>query len=190
MSISLIVGLGNPGSEYTGTRHNVGFWWLDHIARHERLSFRPDKKFHGEVARLAAADCWLLKPQTYMNRSGQAVVALAQFYKIPASNILVVHDELDIPPGTTRLKLKGGHGGHNGLRDITQKLGSQAFMRLRIGIGHPGDKSLVANYVLRKPSKDDLALIDKSLDNALTVLPLVLAGKVDKAMNQLHSPTI
>ncbi len=187
--VSLIVGLGNPGSEYEKTRHNAGFWFLDELARQHNTSFKSEKKFHGEVARYkqAGEDVWLLKPMTYMNLSGQAVQALAKFYKIKLEEILVVHDELDLSVDTARLKKGGGHGGHNGLRDIASKMGGNNFLRLRIGIGHPGDKSKVTNHVLKKASTDDQISIERSIERALNVLPLVIEGEVQKAMNELHT---
>ncbi len=187
--VSLIVGLGNPGSEYEKTRHNAGFWFLDELARQQNVSFKPEKKFHGEVARYKhdGEDVWLLKPMTYMNLSGQAVQALAHFYKINLDEILVVHDELDLSVDTARLKKGGGHGGHNGLRDIASKMGGNNFLRLRIGIGHPGDKSKVTNHVLKKASTDDQISIERNIERALNVLPLVIEGEVQKAMNELHT---
>ena len=187
--VSLIVGLGNPGSEYEKTRHNAGFWFLDELARQQNISFKAEKKFHGEVARYkhAGEDVWLLKPTTFMNLSGQAVQALAHFYKINLDEILVVHDELDLSVDTARLKKGGGHGGHNGLRDIASKMGGNNYLRLRIGIGHPGDKSKVTNHVLKKASTDDQISIERNIERALNVLPLVIEGEVQKAMNELHT---
>ena len=187
--VSLIVGLGNPGSEYERTRHNAGFWFLDELARQHNLSFKFDKKFHGEVARYkhAGEDVWLLKPTTFMNLSGQAVQALAHFYKINLDEILVVHDELDLSVDTTRLKKGGGHGGHNGLRDIASKMGGNNYLRLRIGIGHPGDKNKVTDHVLKKASTDDQISIERNIERALNVLPLVIEGEIQKAMNELHT---
>lgn len=187
--VSLIVGLGNPGSEYERTRHNAGFWFLDELVRQQGLSFKFDKKFHGDVARYkhAGEDVWLLKPMTFMNLSGQAVQALAHFYKIKLDEILVVHDELDLSVDTARLKKGGGHGGHNGLRDIASKMGGNNYLRLRIGIGHPGDKSKVTNHVLKKASTDDQISIERNIERALNVLPLVIEGEVQKAMNELHT---
>ncbi|MCK4864458.1 MAG: aminoacyl-tRNA hydrolase [Gammaproteobacteria bacterium] len=187
--VSLIVGLGNPGSEYERTRHNAGFWFLDELARQQNLSFKLDKKFHGEVARYKhnGEDVWLLKPTTFMNLSGQAVQALAHFYKINLDEILVVHDELDLSVDTARLKKGGGHGGHNGLRDIASKMGGNNYLRLRLGIGHPGDKSKVTNHVLKKASTDDQISIERNIERALNVLPLVIEGDIQKAMNELHT---
>jgi len=187
--VSLIVGLGNPGSEYERTRHNAGFWFLDELARQHSLSFKAEKKFHGEVARYKhnGEDVWLLKPTTFMNLSGQSVQALAHFYKINLDEILVVHDELDLSVDTARLKKGGGHGGHNGLRDIASKMGGNNYLRLRIGIGHPGDKSKVTNHVLKKASTDDQISIERNIERALNVLPLVIEGDIQKAMNELHT---
>ena len=187
--VELIVGLGNPGPEYELTRHNAGFWFVDALARREGTHFRHEGKFQGEVARvrLDGREIWLLKPMTYMNRSGQATAALARFYKIPPEAILVAHDELDLPPGQARLKQGGGHGGHNGLRDLVAQLGTNAFQRLRLGIGHPGDAKQVTGYVLGKPPATDRDLIEAAVDQALDVIPLVVAGELQKAMNRLHS---
>jgi PTH1 family peptidyl-tRNA hydrolase len=187
--VQLIVGLGNPGPKYEQTRHNVGFAFVDALARSLGASLRPEAKFHGDVGktRLGGHELWLLKPMTYMNRSGQAVAALANFYKLPPQSVLVVHDELDIPAGQLRLKQGGGHGGHNGLRDIIQQLGSREFLRLRIGIDHPGDSREVTNYVLGKAAPDDRRLMDAAIDDALHALPQIVAGEIQKAMNHLHS---
>lgn len=187
--IKLIVGLGNPGQEYESTRHNAGFWWVDEFARKHATQFRIENKFHGLVARVQAQgrDIWLLKPQTFMNASGRAVVALALFYKILPDQILVAHDELDLPPGSAKLKLGGGHGGHNGLKDIIAHLGVRDFWRLRIGIGHPGERSEVVNYVLKPPRKEEQPLIDEALQRAHEVAPLIVEGKLQPAMLKLHS---
>ncbi|MDO4434518.1 MAG: aminoacyl-tRNA hydrolase [Alysiella sp.] len=189
MNIKLIVGLGNPGSEYAHTRHNVGFWFLDELAWQWQATFKHDKKFYGEVCRVVRpqGEVWLLKPDTYMNLSGKAVAALAQFYKIKSEEILVVHDELDIPCGKIRFKLGGGNGGHNGLKDIQAKSGTPNFYRLRLGIGHPGDKNLVSAYVLNKPSPDDRVLLDEAITKSLRVMPDILDGKQDEVVRFLHS---
>lgn len=188
-SIQLIVGLGNPGAEYDRTRHNAGFWFVDALARKYGGSFRHENKFHGEVVRLTidGHDVRLLKPLTFMNRSGQSVSALAKFYRIPVDAILVVHDELDLPVGTARLKKGGGHGGHNGLRDLNSALGGNGFMRLRLGVSHPGHKDQVVDYVLKKPSKQDEQLINDAIDDGSRVVPLMLEGEMERAMHQLHS---
>lgn len=187
--VQLIVGLGNPGSEHDQTRHNAGFWFVDELARASHCTLRPEARFHAEVGRctLHGNDCRLQKPTTFMNRSGQAVDALAKFLRIPPADILVVHDELDLPPGTARLKMGGGHGGHNGLRDLIQHLGTQEFMRLRIGIGHPGDRNQVVDYVLHRPSREDREQIDAAMTRALDVMPLAIAGEFERAMHKLHS---
>lgn len=185
----IIAGLGNPGSQYEQTRHNIGFWWLDQLANDFGLSFKTESRFHGQLIQYTNPEhkVWLIKPLTFMNRSGQSVAALANFYKIPAENILVIHDELDLPAGTVRLKRGGGHGGHNGLRDIISQLGSKDFLRCRIGIDHPGNSKQVADYVLSKPSAADRENMMAGIDNSLRVLPDVLSGNLDKAMNWLHS---
>ncbi|MBI3170986.1 MAG: aminoacyl-tRNA hydrolase, partial [Hydrocarboniphaga effusa] len=183
-----IVGLGNPGDEYVRTRHNAGFWFVDRLADRGRASPRRESKFHGEFARvkLGGAEVLLLKPSTFMNRSGQAVQALAQFYKLSPDRILVAHDELDLPAGTARLKLGGGHGGHNGLRDIHRALG-EGYRRLRVGIGHPGDKTLVLNYGLGRPGRDDEAAIIAALDQAADAVETWLSRNWDRAITQLHT---
>lgn len=188
MSIKLIVGLGNPGTEYEATRHNVGFWLVDELARLWNAHLRDEKKYHGQVARttFSGSDLWLLKPTTYMNLSGVAVGALAQFYKIKPDEILVVHDELDIPCGKIRVKLGGGNGGHNGLKDIQTKLGTADFYRLRLGIGHPGDRNLVSAYVLGRPSPDDREQILDSITKSLDTLPEILNGNLAAAQRVLH----
>jgi PTH1 family peptidyl-tRNA hydrolase len=188
-AIRLIVGLGNPGREYESTRHNVGFRWVDELAREHKLNFSSEVKFHGLTARgsLHGHELWLLKPQTFMNVSGRAVGALAQFYKIAPAEMLVVHDELDLPPGVARLKIGGGHGGHNGLKDIIAHLGTKDFWRLRIGIGHPGERGEVSNYVLNDPRREEHELIDEAMNNAQHVAHLVIEGKTEAAMLKLHS---
>ncbi len=183
----LIVGLGNPGVEYLQTRHNVGFWWVDDLADQYKVTFRPEHKYKGEVVLVEPQRLYLLKPMTYMNKSGESVLALAHFYKILPSEILVVHDELDLPVGTIRFKVGGGHGGHNGLKSIISALGSQAFYRLRVGIGHPGHASEVSHFVLRKAPAAEQLLIEEGLQRALHVMPQVLSGQIDKAMQQLHT---
>ncbi len=188
-SISLIVGLGNPGSEYERTRHNAGFFFIDALAERQGVSLRRESKFHGEAAKvlIGGHQVWLLKPDTFMNRSGQSLAALANFYKIPIESVLVVHDELDLEPGVVRLKKGGGHGGHNGLRDIIARTGSKDFWRLRLGIGHPGHSSKVTGFVLGKPSTDERIELDRAIDRVLDELPAILGGEQQKAMNRLHS---
>jgi PTH1 family peptidyl-tRNA hydrolase len=190
--IRLIVGLGNIGAQYDRTRHNAGFWMADESARIFGGRFQMEKKYFGEVARGLAsdADLWLLKPATFMNRSGLAVSALAGFYRIAPHEILVAHDELDLPPGAARLKRGGGVAGHNGLRDIQARLGTPDFWRLRLGIGHPRTLQLeqdVADFVLHPPRRDELEAIERALDRALAVMPLVARGQFERAMMQLHA---
>ena len=184
----MLVGLGNPGSEYADHRHNIGFGLLDRLAKQHDVTFRTEKKFHGAIARLtnAVGECWLLKPDTFMNASGRAVGAFAQFYKLEPSNILVVHDELDLPPGRVRLKQQGGHGGHNGLRDIIQVLGSKTFHRLRIGVGHPGHKDAVLKYVLSVPRQAESILLEDALDAAIQQWPSMQAADWQAVMRVLH----
>ena len=187
--IRLIVGLGNPGREYEATRHNAGFWWVDEFAHTHQCTFKAEGKFHGMAARgqMHGHELFLLKPQTFMNISGRAVGALAQFYKIAPQQILVVHDELDLPPGSAKLKLGGGHGGHNGLKDIIAHLGTRDFWRLRLGIGHPGERADVSAYVLNAPRREEQVLIDEAMRRALDVAPLIVEGKLEAAMLKLHS---
>lgn len=191
-AIRLIVGLGNVGAEYERTRHNAGFWLVDAIARKAGAHFSEERKFHGEVARIRGHDgeLWLLKPSTYMNRSGQAVMALALYFKILPTQILVAHDELDLPPGAVKLKRGGGHAGHNGLRDIQAKLSTADFWRLRLGIGHPRSLQMtqeVADFVLHPPSHEHQQQIDGALDRALDVLPALVQGQFERAMLKLHA---
>jgi PTH1 family peptidyl-tRNA hydrolase len=189
MGTQLIVGLGNPGTEYEDTRHNAGFWWIDAIAREHGVSLSHDNKFLGMTGRLKhqGHEAWLLKPMTFMNRSGQSVGALARFYRIPPEHILVVHDELDLPPGVAKLKKGGGHGGHNGLKDIAAHLGSNDFWRLRLGIGHPGDAAAVVNFVLHSPSREESTLIQDTLSASTALLNSFLAGEFESAMLKLHT---
>lgn len=185
----LIAGLGNPGPQYEHTRHNVGFWWLDQLAHDLGATLKVDNKYHGQLAQcqLNEHKLHLLKPLQFMNRSGQSVAALANFFKIPPKNILIVHDELDLAVGVARLKRGGGHGGHNGLRDIIERTGSKDFLRCRLGIGHPGDSRQVSDYVLSKPSQSDRQRIVAAIDDSLRVLPDVLSDQLEKAMHWLHS---
>ncbi len=187
--IRLIAGLGNPGPEYEQTRHNAGFWFLDTLVQRYGGQFRPESKFHGLATRLQIRghELWLIKPTTFMNRSGQAVAALANFYKIPPEQILIVHDELDLGVGIARLKRGGGHGGHNGLRDLHTRLGGNGYARLRIGIGHPGDARAVTGYVLGKPPLDDRVAIDRAIDEALEEVEPLLEGEWERAVHRLHS---
>ena len=187
--LRLIVGLGNPGAQYEDTRHNAGFWWLEALARKLGVTLRNEPKFHGRAGKLASAqgDVWLLCPDTFMNLSGKSVAALARFYKIPPESILVAHDELDLPPGTARLKQGGGHGGQNGLKDIHVQLGSSNYWRLRIGIGHPGSKEAVVGYVLGKPQASERESMLAAIDAALDVWPELAAGNFAAAQLKLHT---
>lgn len=189
--IRCIIGLGNPGGKYEDTRHNAGFWLVDALARHHGLQMRPESKFFGQAAKLSlpAGDCWLLKPTTFMNRSGQATSALARFYRLRPEQILVAHDELDLPAGAVRLKKGGGHGGHNGLRDIISALGSKEFYRLRLGIDHPGHRDQVTDYVLSRPSRDDQQKMEAAIDLAIDQIDQLLAGNYQQLMNKLHGNT-
>ena len=189
-AIQLIVGLGNPGPEYDQTRHNAGALFVERLADRERVNLSLDKKYFGLVGKFShqGRDVRLLIPTTYMNRSGQSVAALAGFFRIPPEAILVAHDELDMPPGVAKLKTGGGHGGHNGLRDIIAQLGNQnSFHRLRLGIGHPGHSSLVSGFVLGRAPRSEQELLDTSIDSALDVMPELLAGDLTRAMQKLHS---
>ena len=193
MPIRLIVGLGNPGQEYEQTRHNAGFWLVDHLANQvARTGLVRESRYAALAAKasIAGQEVWLLEPQTFMNRSGQSVGAIARFYKITADEILVVHDELDLAPGVARLKKGGSSGGHNGLKDITLALGTQDYWRLRIGIGHPRTLNLrqdVADFVLHRPRKEEQALIDEAIAKSLEAIPIVCEGKFEAAMMQLHT---
>jgi PTH1 family peptidyl-tRNA hydrolase len=186
--IRLIAGLGNPGSQYDKTRHNAGFWFVDELARRFSGKFAAEKRFSGDVCKLQVGSqtVWLIKPMTFMNRSGLAVRQLSNFYQIPVEQILVAHDELDIPVGDARLKQAGGHGGHNGLRDLHAHLGA-SYWRLRLGVGHPGDRTQVVDYVLSRPSVDDEILIARAIDQAADQIELILQGEMQKAMNALHT---
>ncbi len=182
----LIIGLGNPGADYAETRHNAGFWLCERLAAQFDLPLRSESRFHGHVARTSDA-CWLLLPQTFMNRSGQAVSAMARFYRIAPEEMLVVHDELDLSPGVLRLKFGGGSGGHNGLKDIVAHLGTQDFWRLRIGIGHPGERDQVVDYVLKKPRGEERLLIEEALERSLRAWPFIAAGDYPAAMRSLNA---
>jgi PTH1 family peptidyl-tRNA hydrolase len=187
--MKLVVGLGNPGRKYQPTRHNAGFWWVERLADRARASLRMEGKFQGHVGKLAPPDgeAWLLLPETFMNHSGRAVAALAGFYKIAPAEILVVHDELDLPPGTARLKKGGGTGGHNGVTDVAAQLGTKDFWRLRIGIGHPGVRDEVIDYVLKPPRAEEAGLIDESIDTSLALWPMIADGRLEAAMHKLHT---
>lgn len=187
--LKLIVGLGNPTAQYDKTRHNAGFWFLDKLAELRKVVMVQESRFHGETGRLTGSlneQIHLLKPATFMNRSGVSVGAMVRYYKIEPSEVLVIHDELDIPAGDARLKLGGGHGGHNGIRDIISQLGGRDFYRLRIGIGHPGERSAVIGYVLGAPSPAEKQLMMQSIGRGLTVLPELLDGRLELAMNKLN----
>jgi PTH1 family peptidyl-tRNA hydrolase len=194
--IKLIVGLGNPGAEYEATRHNAGFWLVDELARMGGATPRVEGRFHGLAARarLWDQDIWLLKPSTFMNRSGLAVVSLARFYKVLPDEILVAHDEMDLPAGSVKLKRGGGSGGHNGLKDISAHLSTQDYWRLRIGVGHPRDaggaasqREDVVNFVLKPPRREEQQAIDDAIDRSIAPLSLLAKGETEKAMMQLHS---
>jgi PTH1 family peptidyl-tRNA hydrolase len=191
--IRLFVGLGNPGFEYAGTRHNAGFWWLDALAAQWGASLQSDRNYHGLVARMNNAPgadgqpVWLIAPQTFMNLSGKSVAPLARFFKIQPAEILVVHDELDLDPGQMKLKQGGSAAGHNGLKDIQAQLGAPDFWRLRLGIGHPGDRAEVANFVLRKPPGADREAIESCIERSLPAVKLMLGGDMAKALAQIHA---
>ncbi len=187
--LRLIVGLGNPGQEHARNRHNAGFRFVDALAARESVRFRLESKLFGETARIhiGGEAVWLLKPATYMNLSGKSVTAALRYWKIEPEQALLVHDELDLPPGVARLKFDGGHGGQNGLRDTMQLLGHGRFHRLRIGIGHPGHKDRVTGWVLGNPGQDDAIMIDRAIDDAMAVLPLAVAGNTMDAMTRLHT---
>jgi PTH1 family peptidyl-tRNA hydrolase len=188
MTIKLLVGLGNPGPEYDDTRHNAGFWWVDGAARRLGATLRDERSHHGRMARVNRPDgpLWLLEPMTFMNLSGKAVASLARFYKIAPDEILVVHDELDLLPGQAKLKRGGGAAGHNGLKDIQAQLGSPDFWRLRLGIGHPGVRSEVVGWVLRKPPATERDAIEQCITRTLDSLDLLIAGQMERAMMALH----
>ena len=187
--IRLLVGLGNPGPEYEATRHNAGFWFIDEVARKLGVTLMPERSYFGLVARVNRPDgpFWLLQPMTFMNLSGKAVAALARFFKIAPGEILVAHDELDLMPGQAKVKLGGSHAGHNGLKDIHAQLGSADYWRLRLGIGPPGVKAEVINYVLRKPPLAEREAIEKIIDQAVQALDLILAGDMERAMMKVHA---
>lgn len=189
LPVKLVVGLGNPGEKYTSTRHNAGFDWLNRLADSQRVSFALETRFRGLCARITQADTdiWLLKPQTYMNASGMSVAAVCRYYRIEPEQMLVVHDELDLQPGIIKLKSGGGAGGHNGLKSIIADLSSQSFWRLRIGVGHPGDRNQVVDYVLHPPRREEAVLIDEAIDHSIKIWPLIARGEFAAAMQQLHT---
>ena len=187
--IKLFVGLGNPGPEYEATRHNAGFWWIDALATELKVDLHPDKGFQGRLARanIHGHPIWLLQPQTYMNLSGRSVAALARFYRIQPAEILVAHDELDLTPGQVKLKFGGGHAGHNGLRDIHAQLATPDYWRLRLGIGHPGVRAEVINWVLKKPLAEQREAIDACIERTMHIVPALLAGEMEKATLLIHT---
>lgn len=188
LALRIVAGLGNPGPEYTRTRHNAGFWFVDELARRHGGSFRVEPRFQAELARVrvGAHELWLVKPLDYMNNSGRVVFAIANFYKIAATDLLVAHDELDLPPGTLRLKQGGGSGGHNGLKDLISRFGD-GFWRLRLGIGHPGSRDLVTPFVLNRATADEQSLLDEAVRDAADMLPKLLEQGAEKAMQALHT---
>jgi len=196
--IKLLVGLGNPGEKYANTRHNAGFWWVDQLVAGTSSRLALEAKFHGVAGKLncaslnpnsldLGAETWLLKPTTFMNASGKAVAAVANYYKISPEQIMVIHDELDLAPGNVKLKKGGGHGGHNGLKDIAAALGTKEFWRLRLGIGHPGDRNEVINYVLKAALKDEQTLINSCIDDSINIVPQLLSADFESAMLKLHT---
>ena len=185
--LRLIVGLGNPGADYAETRHNAGFWFCERLAREIGVGLGRESRFHGYVGQARGEGIWLLLPQTFMNRSGQSVRALSQFHRIEPAEMLVVHDELDLPPGRLQLRFGGGMGGHNGLKDITAHLGTQDYWRLRVGIGHPGDRNEVVNYVLKPPRREEREEIDAALDRSLLAWPLLARGELNAATQKLNT---
>ncbi|HEY1092784.1 MAG TPA: aminoacyl-tRNA hydrolase [Burkholderiaceae bacterium] len=190
--IRLLVGLGNPGTEYEQTRHNAGFWWIDGVARGLGASLQVDRNYFGLVARVnnapgAEGPIWLLEPMTYMNLSGKSVAALARFFKIAPEEILAIHDELDLPPGQMKMKQGGSAAGHNGLKDMQAQLGSPNFWRLRLGIGHPGDRAEVANYVLRRPPLEERQAIEDCIEKSYDAVKLMLSGDMERALMKIHA---
>lgn len=188
MNVKMIAGLGNPGDKYEKTLHNAGFWFVDELARRHGGHFNYDKKFDADVCRITieGEDIWLARPQSFMNMSGQPVRALLDYYRIALSDLLVAHDEIDLPPGTVRLKKGGGHGGHNGLRDIIRHCGND-FLRLRLGVGHPGDKDKVVSYVLKRAGSADESAIRANVDDAADVMPILVSDGLNAAMKKLHT---
>lgn len=187
--LEVVVGLGNPGPRYEATRHNAGFWFADRLADRTGAGLRPDNRSQGDLGRIGVGDrtAWLLKPATWMNHSGRSVASLVNYYRLEPSQVLVAYDELDLPPGTVKLKTGGGHGGHNGLRDTISALGSPDFHRLRIGIGHPGDRDQVTPWVLSKPGREDHEAIRDAIDRAIDVMPFAVSGDLGEAMKRLHT---
>ena len=186
-ALRLVVGLGNPGAEYTETRHNAGFWFCERLAADLGISFAKESRYHGWVAHAREAGVWLLMPATYMNESGRAVQALARFYRIAPAEMLVIHDELDLPPGRTQLRFGGGLGGHNGLKSLTSHLGTQDYWRIRVGIGHPGDRNEVVSYVLKPPRKEEREGIDSAIDRALLAWPQLAKSDFNAATQRINT---
>ncbi len=186
--LSIIAGLGNPEDRYERTLHNAGFWFVDEVVRRERGQFRYEKRFDADICKLkiAGEDIWLVKPQSYMNLSGGPVRGMLDYYRLPGTGLLVVHDEIDLPPGTARLKKGGGHGGHNGIRDVIRHCGAD-FMRLRLGVGHPGDKDMVTGYVLKRGSSEVESALQKVIGEAADILPILVESGLNAAMKELHT---
>ena len=186
--LSIIAGLGNPEDRYERTLHNAGFWFVDEVARRERGQFRYEKRFDADICKLkiAGEDIWLVKPQSYMNLSGGPVRGMLDYYRLPGTGLLVVHDEIDLPPGTARLKKGGGHGGHNGIRDVIRHCGAD-FMRLRLGVGHPGEKDMVTGYVLKRGSSEVESALQKVIGEAADILPILVESGLNAAMKELHT---
>ncbi len=187
-TVSVIAGLGNPDERYARTLHNAGFWCVDELAKRAGVGFKYEKRFDADVCKVTihGAEIWLMKPQSYMNLSGQPVRALLDYYRVPLEQLLVVHDEIDLPPGTVRLKQGGGHGGHNGVRDVIKHCGKD-FMRLRVGVGHPGDKDKVTGYVLRRPGGTVDPLLQRSVDEGADIIPVLIDKGLNEAMKELHT---
>ena len=185
--MKLIVGLGNPGDKYEATRHNAGFWFVERVAAASGTVLRKDGRFQAMIGRHGNSGAWLALPQSFMNSSGRPVQMIAAFFRIDAADVLVVHDELDLPPGTARLKLGGGVAGHNGLKDISARIGTNDYWRLRLGIGRPAERAAAIDYVLHKPARDERAAIDRAIERSLEVLPVMLAGDMQAAMLKLHT---
>jgi len=189
-NVSVIAGLGNPEQRYAQTLHNAGFWIVDEIARRENVSFKYEKRFDADIGRISSEgnDIWLVKPQSYMNLSGGPIRAVLDYYRLSSDKLLVAHDEIDLPPGTVRLKRSGGHGGHNGLRDLIQHCGNN-FMRMRIGVGHPGEKDKVTGYVLKRAPSDIEVILQQSVAAAVDIIPVLVDRGLDEAMKALHTKT-
>lgn len=187
MALKLVIGLGNPGAEYAETRHNAGFWFCERLANELKLSFSKESRYHGWVSHAREAGLWLLMPATYMNDSGRAAQALARFYRIQPDEMLVIHDELDLPPGRMQLRFGGGLGGHNGLKSLTAHLGTPDYWRLRVGIGHPGDRNEVVSYVLKPPRREEREEIDAALDRALLAWPQLARADFNAAMQKINA---